>query len=62
MGDIERAGLLKILMEKRVNVSAIRDDLLGPRLDLGFLLPFIAENRERFGEPEMQELVETVGV
>jgi hypothetical protein len=49
-------------MEKRVNVSAIRDDLLGPRLDLGFLLPFIAENRERFDEPEMQELVETVGV
>jgi len=62
MGDIERAGLLKILMEKRVNVSAIRDDLLGRRLDLGFLLPFIAENRERFAEPEMQELVETVGV
>jgi len=62
MGDIERAGLLKILMEKRVNVSQIRDDLLGRRLDLGFLLPFIAENRERFVEPEMQELVETVGV
>jgi len=62
MGDIERAGLLKILMEKRVNVSLIRDELLGPRLDLGFLLPFIAENRERFAEPEMQELVETVGV
>jgi NAD(P)H-nitrite reductase large subunit len=62
MGDIQRAGLLKILMEKRLNVSDIRDDLLAPRLDLGFLLPFIAENRERFVEPEMQELVETVGV
>ena len=62
MGDIERAGLLKILMEKRVDVSSIRDDLLGRRLDLGFLLPFIAKNRERFAEPEMQELVETVGV
>jgi len=62
IGDIERAGLLKVLMEKRVNVSAIQDRLLGPKLDFGFLLPFIADNRERFEEPEMQELIETVGV
>jgi nitrite reductase (NADH) large subunit len=60
--DIERAGLLKLLMEKRINVSAFRHELLGPRLDLGFLLPFIAQNRERFDEPEMLELVQSVGV
>jgi len=60
--DIERAGLLKLLMEKRINVSSFRDELLGPRLDLGFLLPLIVRNRERFDEPEMLELVKTVGV
>ncbi len=60
IGDIERAGLLKVLMEKRVNVSAIQDRLLGSKLDFGFLLPFIAENRELFEEPEMQELIESV--
>ncbi len=62
IGDIERAGLLKLLMEKHINVLGFRDELLGPRLDFGFLLPFIAQNRERFDEPEMLELVQTVGV
>jgi nitrite reductase (NADH) large subunit len=62
IGDIEPAGLLRLLMEKRVNVSSIQDRLLEPRLDFGFLLPLIANNRERFEEPEMKELIETVGV
>lgn len=60
--DIERAGLLKLLMEKRIDVSSLRRELLGPRLDFGFLLPVIVQNRERFDEPEMLELVQTAGV
>ncbi len=62
IGDIERAGLLKLLMEKHIDVSGFRSNLLGPRFDFGFLLPFIAQNRQRFDEPEMRELVQTVGV
>ena len=62
IGDIERAGLLKLLMEKRINISGFKNELLGPRLDFGFLLPIIVQNRERFDESEMLELVKTVGV
>jgi NAD(P)H-nitrite reductase large subunit len=60
IGDIERAGLLKLLLEKRLDVSRIQDRLLDAKFDLGLLLPLIAANRERFEEREMQQLIETV--
>ncbi|MFN4219123.1 MAG: NAD(P)/FAD-dependent oxidoreductase [Candidatus Bipolaricaulia bacterium] len=64
VGDvpIEAAGVLRILMERRVNVASIKDELLELGPDLGRLLPLIVENRERFVEREFQELVHTVGV
>jgi NAD(P)H-nitrite reductase large subunit len=64
VGDlpIERAGLLRILMDRRVNVAGVKEELLEPGLDLGYLLPLIAENREQFVEREFRELVQTVGV
>lgn len=64
VGDvpIEAAGVLRILMERRVNVAPIKEELveLGP--DLGRVLPLVVENRERFVEREFQELFQTVGV
>lgn len=64
VGDvpIEAAGLLRILMERRVNVAPVKDELLEVGPDLGRLLPIIAENREQFFEREFQELIQTVGV
>lgn len=64
VGDvpIEAAGLLRILMERRVNVAEIKEELLELGPDLGRLLPLIAENREQFVEREFQALVQTVGV
>lgn len=62
VGDIETAGLLRVLMEKRVDVSAVKDELLSPDLDLGHLLPFIREHRDRFTEPEFRHLVHTVSL
>ncbi len=62
VGDVEAAGVLRILMERRVNIAPIKEELgeLGP--DLGRVLPLIVANRERFLEREFQELVQTVGV
>jgi hypothetical protein len=62
IGEIGTAGLLKVLMERRLNVSHIKSELLSPRLTLGFLLPLIQDNRDRFEEREFQELIESVGV
>ncbi len=62
IGEIGTAGLLKILMERRLNVSHIKSELLSPRLSLGFLLPLIQDNRDRFDEREFQELMQSVGV
>ena len=62
VGEIETAGILRVLMEKRVDVSAIKDDLLSARLDLGRILPLVESRSDRFTEPEFQELAETVSV
>ncbi len=62
IGEFATSGLLRVLMEKKVDISPIRDRLLSPHLNLGSLLPYIAERRDRFPESEFQELVESVGV
>ncbi len=64
VGDapIEAAGLLRILMERRVNIASIKEELLELGPDLGYLLPLIVEHRGQFVEREFQELVQTVGV
>ncbi len=64
IGDvpIEAAGVLRILMERRVNIASVKEELLELGPDLGYLLPLIAENKEQFVEREFQELVQTVGV
>jgi nitrite reductase (NADH) large subunit len=62
IGEIKNAGLLRVLMERRLNISRIKSDLLSPRLDLGYLLPVMHKNQEFFPEPEFQELIESVRV
>jgi NAD(P)H-nitrite reductase large subunit len=62
IGEIETAGVLRTLMEKRVDVSDMKDELLSPRLDVGRVLPLIAESHEGVIETEFQELLETVSV
>jgi nitrite reductase (NADH) large subunit len=62
VGDVQAAGVLRILMERRVNVAPIKEELLELGPDLGRVLPLIVEHKERFVEREFQELVQTVGV
>jgi hypothetical protein len=40
----------------------MKDELLSPRLDVGRVLPLIAESHEGVIETEFQELLETVSV
>ena len=62
IGEIDTAGVLRTLMEKRVDVSSMKDELLSARLDVGRVLPRIAASHEGVVEPEFQELIETVSV
>jgi len=62
IGEIETAGLLRVLMEKKVDVSGIKDKLLSPALELGHILPLVVEHSERFIEREFKELADTVSV
>lgn len=59
---IEGAGLLRMLMEKHVNVASIKERLLELRPHLGYILPLIAESQGCFIEREFQELIQTVEV
>ncbi len=60
--DLEAAGLLRILMERRMGVAGMEEELLEIGPDLGRLLPRIVQDRERFVEREFQELIQTVKV
>jgi len=60
--DLEAAGLLRLLLERRINVAGVKEKLLELGLELGRLLPLILENKERFVEREFQELIQTVEV
>jgi nitrite reductase (NADH) large subunit len=62
IGEINNAGLLRVLMERRVNIRRIKSDLLSPRLNLGYLMPVIQQNQQFFPEPEFQELMESARV
>jgi hypothetical protein len=62
VGDVQAAGVLRILMERRINVAPIKEELLELGSDLGRVLPLIVEHKEHFVEREFQELVQTVGV
>lgn len=62
IGEIETAGVLRTLMEKRVDVSGMKDDLLSPRLDVGRVIPLIAACHAGAIETEFRELLETVSV
>lgn len=59
---VEAAGLLKVLLERRVDVSPIKEQLIELGPDIGRLLPLVAANRERFVDREFQELIQSVGV
>lgn len=60
VGDIQGAGLIRSLVAKGASARGSEDRLLHRNLSVPDLLPLIAGQRERFTEPEFQELIQTV--
>jgi len=56
---IEQAGVMGILMRKKVDVSPIKTMLLEDRFDFAKILPIIKEGKELFAEREFEEAIIT---
>ena len=54
---IEQAGVMGILMRKKVDVSPIKAMLLEDRFDFAKILPIIKEGKEIFTEQEFEETI-----
>ncbi|HUW23011.1 MAG TPA: FAD-dependent oxidoreductase [bacterium] len=54
---IEQAGVMGILMRKKVDVSPIKTMLLEDRFDFAKILPIIKEGKELFTEREFEEAI-----
>lgn len=54
---IEQAGVMGILMRKKVDVSPIKTMLLEDRFDFAKILPIIKEGKEFFTEREFEEVI-----
>ncbi len=57
VGDVRHAGVLKSLVTKEVNIEKIKDVLISGVYDFPSILPLIKENKEKFNEPEYQEVL-----
>ena len=61
VGDIEEAGVYGLLIEKKVDISDVRSDLLSAGFDFGKAVPLILNNKELFVEPEYGQMLNTIG-
>lgn len=57
VGEIENAGVYAALMRKKVDVSSVKDRLLNSSFGFGDVLPLVAEQEDKFLEPEYREAV-----
>ncbi|MFC1511278.1 NAD(P)/FAD-dependent oxidoreductase [Candidatus Margulisiibacteriota bacterium] len=59
VGDIDKAGIYGSLMQKKVDVSLIKQWLLDDNFNFAKILPVIGENKDRFAEKAYQSYVLT---
>ena len=55
IGRVDNAGVLANLMRKRVDVTAIKKDLLDGRFDFATVAPLIAGQPKKFREDEYRD-------
>ena len=55
VGEIENAGVFAALMRKKVDVSSVKDRLLDTDFGFGSVLHLVAEQKDKFTEPEYRE-------
>jgi nitrite reductase (NADH) large subunit len=59
VGQTQKAGLMSILLKKRIDVSDFIPVLMSSELNFMDLLPLLRKNADRFTEPEYKELMDT---
>ena len=57
VGEIENAGVYAALMRKKVDISSVKDRLLDSDFGFGAVLPLVAEQKDKFTEPEYREAI-----
>jgi len=57
VGNVANAGVLTSLVVKQVNVAAVRDQIIAGKYEFPFMVPLIMQNREKFTEPEYEEVL-----
>ena len=57
VGNVASAGVLTSLVTKAVDVAKIKNQIIGGVYDFASIVPLIKENREKFSEPEYQEVL-----
>jgi len=57
VGEIENAGVYAALMRKKVDVSPVKDRLLESGFGFGAILGLVADQKDKFVEPEYREAV-----
>ena len=59
MGQTQKAGLISILLEKKIDVTAFIPLLMSSSLNFMDILPLLRRNGDKFVEPEFKELMDT---
>ena len=59
VGQTQKAGLISVLLEKKIDVADFIPLLMSSRLNFVDILPLLRRNADQFVEPEYKELMDT---
>ena len=59
MGDIKTAGVINILIKKRIDISSVKDKLLDVNFNYAKILPLVKDYKDKFTEEEFKDTVMT---
>lgn len=60
VGQTQKAGLITILLKKKIDVTDFIPQLMSPTLNFVDLLPLLRRNADQFREPEYKEIMDSM--
>ena len=57
VGNVANAGVLTSLVVKQADVAKAREQIIAGKYEFPFMLPLIMKNRDKFTEPEYEEVL-----
>lgn len=60
LGNILNAGVLTLLIRKKINLLKVKDQILSGEYDFSSLMPCMLDNKECFTEPEFIEIFKSI--